>query len=196
MFVMGTSKNGAGSGWMTMVPSEVKKTATCCCAPRAIGWSGKPGVERVRKVCGFFRTVGGFGEEQVVPEEHGLIREITRPQQRPRRGVRDDLIVLRQPHNDRFRWHARQRRPVQVRGIFSKKCGAPWLTPSICMIPGVLSDDGTRAVSKLPISGRKETPISCHSMEDPPATLRTPARTCGSTARKIVPIIPPIDWPK
>ena len=53
------------------------------------------------------RHGGIFGEEQVVAEKRGPIREISRPQQRACRGVWDGLITLCQLHNYRFRWHAR-----------------------------------------------------------------------------------------
>ena len=46
--------------------------------------------------------------------------------------------------------------------MFSKKCGALRLTPSIRVTPGVFSNDGVREASQLPISGRMKPLMPLH----------------------------------
>jgi hypothetical protein len=82
------------------------------------------------------------------------------------------------------------------KGLFSNQKGTGTSTPSSIITPGDLSNEGLRAAKASPSRRLPATALRrvC-SMIEPRATLRTLARTAGSTAEKILPSIPPWDWP-
>src|SRR5436309_15980665 len=73
-------------------------------------------------------------------------------------------------------------------GKFSLKYGAGNETPACFVMPGGFMSDGIREASAWPRTARPSSGDSrLFSAMGPPATVRTPARTLGSTLRNTVP---------